>query len=132
MVHSFDFPVEEITGHSDYNEYTLYVNGEKTDIEINEGEQPIGEFPNDGIVSLSIGKDFPWGEVRSEEVKITNEDEIEFHIEHALNEKARTALMEQLNTIVANYQEALTKKDASILDEGMIKKIFLTQNLMRT
>lgn len=123
VIHSFDFPVDEIIAHSDYDDYVLYVNGEKTDIVIHEGEQNIGEFPNDGSVSLFIGKDFPWGEVRSEEVVITEENEVEFVIEHALSDEAKTELMEKMNEVVATYQEALSEQDASLLDEGVTEEM---------
>jgi uncharacterized membrane protein YvbJ len=123
VVYSFDFPVDDITAHSNYDEYVLYVNGEKTDVMIQEGEQNIGEFPNDESVSLFIGKDFPWGEVRSEEVVITEENEVEFLVEHALSEDARTDLMEQMNSTIALYQEALTERDASLLDEGVTDEL---------
>ncbi|WP_407668376.1 TcaA 3rd/4th domain-containing protein [Oceanobacillus damuensis] len=49
------------------DDFTLYVNGEKTDIVLNEGEQSIGEFPNDGSVKLEIRKECPWGVVKSDE-----------------------------------------------------------------
>lgn len=119
VVHSFDFPVEEIFVDSAYEDYLLYVNGEKTDLNIQGGEQSIGTFPIDGSVSLSIGKDFPWGEVVSLEEKVTEDEIIEFEIEYGLSEEARQALMEKLNTIFATYQEALTAKDASLLKDGV-------------
>lgn len=122
-VHSFDFLVEEIYVDSPYEDYLLYVNGEKTNFNIQSGEQSIGTFPIDGSVSLSIGKDFPWGEVVSLEEKVTDDGIIEFEIEHGLSEEASEALMEKLNTIFTVYQEALTAKDASLLKDGITENL---------
>lgn len=122
-VHSFDFPVAEIIVNSSYDDYHLYVNGERTDIIVIEGEQNIGEFPNDNSISLSIGKEFPWGEVMSLEETISEENVVEFQVEHALTKEARQELMEKMNSVFANYQEALTERDASLLEEGITENI---------
>lgn len=117
-LHNFDLPLAPVTAHALEDDFTLYINDEESDITIAEGEQSIGTFPNDGSVSLDIRKDYPWGEVKSEEVTIDS-DHVSFNKLHALNEEALHALMEQLNETIAQYQVALSERDASLLTDGI-------------
>ncbi|MDO6448223.1 hypothetical protein [Oceanobacillus profundus] len=116
--HEFELPLAPITVHALEDDFTLYINDKETDITISEGEQSIGTFPNDNSVSLDIRKDYPWGVVKSEEITIDS-DHVNFNKLHALNDEALHALMEQLNETIAQYQIALSERDASLLKDGI-------------
>ncbi|MFD2630927.1 zinc ribbon domain-containing protein [Oceanobacillus kapialis] len=118
MEQSFQLPLGEITVESLLDGYTLAVNGEKTDIQIEEGEQQIGTFPTDGSVAFSFHKEFPWGEVSSDEQAVES-DYIGLDTVNALTPDMQTSIMEQLNTTISEYHQALTKKDTSIMKTGV-------------
>ncbi|WP_182858767.1 zinc ribbon domain-containing protein [Oceanobacillus picturae] len=119
---SFKLPISEISVESLLDGYTLAVNGEKTEIEINEGIQAVGVFPTDGSVSYSFHKDFPWGEVSSDEEPLES-DFVGLDTVNALTPEMQTNIMEQLNTTIAEYHQALAEKDVSIMKTGVTDKM---------
>ncbi|MCG3420728.1 zinc ribbon domain-containing protein [Oceanobacillus jordanicus] len=119
---SFKLPISEISVESLLDGYTLALNGEKTDIEIQEGEQTVGTFPTDGSVSYSFHKDFPWGEVSSEEEPLES-NYVGLDTVNALTPEMETNIMEQLNTTIAEYHQALAEKDVSIMKTGVTNKM---------
>lgn len=116
--HSFDLPLGEIEINSLFDDFDLYVNGEKADTKIKEGKQSIGTFPIDGSVVLDIRKAYPWGDVKSNE-QVVEDNYIGFDTVNALSDEAEIALMEKINDTINQRYVALTKKDASIFKEGI-------------
>lgn len=126
VVHSFDFPIEEVVVYAEDEGYFLKVNDEVTSVTLEQGEQSIGEFLTDGSVSLAISKEYPWGEVTSSEQTISSAEEvIAFEVEHSLSTEVRQELMETMNTVFTGYQDALNARDASLLTENV------TPNLLK-
>lgn len=119
---SFKLPISEISVESLLDGYTLALNGDKTEIEINEGVQAVGVFPTDGSVSYSFHKDFPWGEVSSEEEPLES-NFVGLDTVNALTPEMQTNIMEQLNTTIAEYHQALAEKDVSIMKTGVTNKM---------
>ncbi|WP_042223379.1 zinc ribbon domain-containing protein [Oceanobacillus manasiensis] len=119
---SFKLPISEISVESLLDGYTLAINGEKTDIKIQEGEQTVGILPTDGSVSYSFHKDFPWGEVSSEEEPLERRY-VGLDTVNALTPEMQTDIMEQLNTTIAEYHQALAEKDVSIMETGVTDKM---------
>ena len=115
--HTFDMPIEETTVYSIVPDAQLYINGEESDITLDEGKQVIGTFPNDDSVTLQIDKEYPWGHVKSEEKVITNDNHVNFDKLIVFNDEEQNKMMEQLNEMIASYHVALSEKDASKLDK---------------
>lgn len=116
--HTFGMTVNDVEVTSLFDDYDLYVNGEVTDIPLsNARRQPIGEFPSDGSVLLQVGKEYPWGDVISEEKEITDVH-VGFDTVHPLTHEEQISLMEELNKTLEDYFSALSKNDISILDDG--------------
>ncbi|MBP1968655.1 putative membrane protein YvbJ [Virgibacillus natechei] len=116
--HEIELPLTEVSITSTYDDYKLFVNGEQTDIDINEGENPIGTFPSDSSTTVHIQKEFPWGNVKSEEEPISS-DAIRFDEVEVFTQDEKTALMEQINESISLFHEALTERDESILQAGV-------------
>ncbi|OZU89877.1 hypothetical protein CIL03_01685 [Virgibacillus indicus] len=120
--HEIGLPLTEVTIESDYDEYRLLVNGEETDIIINEGDNLIGKFPEDSSDTVQIHKEFPWGSIKSEE-KTVSSGSVEFDDIDVFQEVEKIALMERLNEIFISYIDSLTKRDTSVLHEGATDNI---------
>ncbi|TFJ91282.1 zinc ribbon domain-containing protein [Lentibacillus salicampi] len=118
LMHEIELPLGDVSIISLHDEYKLFVNGEQTDIVINEGENPIGTFPTDSSTAVYIQKEFPWGTAKSEEKPVTS-DIVEFDEIDVFKKDETTALMEQINESISKYHEALTKKDESIVQTGV-------------
>lgn len=125
VMHEVEFPLAEVSIMSLHDEYKLFINGEQTDVVINEGENLIGTFPTDSSTAVYIQKEFPWGTVKSEEKPITS-DIVELDEINVFTKDEKTSLMEQLNEIISLYHKALTKRDEAIL------KTQVTDNLKKT
>jgi uncharacterized membrane protein YvbJ len=131
--HSFEMPIAETTVYSVVSDAQLYINGEESDITLDEGKQVIGTFPNDESVTLQIDKEYPWGHVKSEEKVITDDNHVNFDKLIVFNDEEQDKIMERLNEMIASYHVALTEKDASKLDKNVTDnlKTAFTENLAK-
>lgn len=122
LIHTLELDATEVEVSSIYDDSTLYINGEKTDITVGSDKTSIGMFPTNESVSLYAEKEFPWGTAKSEEHYI-NGDYVQFDTIYPLSEQNEEALFKQLNDTLIQYRQALSKKDASLLKTGATKKL---------
>ncbi|SDB86071.1 TcaA 3rd/4th domain-containing protein [Shouchella lonarensis] len=108
----FDSDVREVSVTAAHDDMDLYVNGEKTDVTVGEGETSLGSLPTDGSVTMAVEKSFPWGKVRSEDVEI---DGGYMYVDEfpVVSEEQQGEIMEMLNEHRAQYVEALESGDGA-------------------
>ncbi|MFC0299827.1 zinc ribbon domain-containing protein [Virgibacillus soli] len=120
--HYFELPLAEVEVSSAFNEVDLYINGEKTDKKIMEGNQSIGVFPTDGSIETYIAREYPWGIVQSDPLSITG-NQITFEHLIVFDYEEEVALMERINDIVESYHVSLSKKDPDLFKEGITENM---------
>lgn len=96
---------------SDFEDAKLFANTKDTGILVKDAKE-FGPVSSDGKVTLYAQKKFPWGIVKSEEVKITGENSIELTIT-GKNEEVTKTLMETVNAYNKGWAEASTLSDVS-------------------
>lgn len=121
--HNFEFDLSEVSVKMYVEgDYQLYINNKKTDITLEKGEQTIGTFPLDGSVKIHAEKEYPWGTAKSQVVTV---DSNRLFLEdiYVLTEEQQNNLMKQLNKTISQYYTSLSKKDASLLKEGVSENL---------
>jgi uncharacterized membrane protein YvbJ len=119
--HELDLSVGTIRIVSTFEEdATLFVNDNKTDIIINKGNQVVGPFPLDQNLDIHLEKEMPWETVISKSVTIS-EAEPEYSIQKVLtvSEKEVDKIITIINDVFTTHTEAITKRDASILENNI-------------
>src|SRR5690606_12140288 len=106
----------------------LVVNGNKTDIIINKGNQVVGPFPLDQNLELHLEKEMPWETVISEPITVSEaEDEYKIPKVLTISEKEVDKIITITNDVFTTYTDALTKRDASLLEnhitDNLIEKL---------
>ncbi|WP_188453564.1 zinc ribbon domain-containing protein [Virgibacillus oceani] len=122
LVHTLELEAEEVTISSIYDDAALFVDGKKTDITVGPEEKSIGMFPTNESVSIYVEKEFPWGTAKSEEVYINSNHET-FDTIYPLSKENQDEMLNQLNETLAQYAQALTKRDASVMKDGITDKL---------
>ncbi|WP_042148786.1 zinc ribbon domain-containing protein [Paucisalibacillus sp. EB02] len=116
--HEMDLSVGTIRIISTFEEdATLVVNDNKTDIIINKGNQIVGPFPLDQNLEMHLEKEMPWETVISDSITVS-EAESEYSIQKVLtvSEEEVDKIITIINDVFTTYTEAVTKRDASILE----------------
>lgn len=112
---SDDYVDVDMEGHTvdveaDNNNGTLLVNGEKTDLNIEE-DPSFGPVPLDGSVTVQAQYDYPWDEeVTSDEIPV--EDSYVYIEDLPVSKDLKKALMDTANDYVESHYEALNNLDA--------------------
>ncbi|WP_054950902.1 TcaA 3rd/4th domain-containing protein [Numidum massiliense] len=106
------FDADFVTLRSEYADAEVYVNGKETDMTVKDAVD-VGPLPLDGTIAISIKKDYPWGTIESEPIKIEETFvDIDFY---PISEKESNELMDFMNTHMKERFAALEKRDASKL-----------------
>lgn len=121
--YTFEMEIEEILLSSKFQDYDLYLNGEKTDIPVSKSNrEPIGKFPTNGKIVAQVGKDFPWGNVKSKE-QVIDSQYLTFEVIHPLTHEEQMDLFVKLNDIMHSFLEALNEQDPALLSDYVSENI---------
>ena len=85
-----------------------------------------GPIPTNKDLQLYIKRDFPWGEISSEKVKITKDGYIKLDI-NMVNDTLMTNVKEVINKFYETSFEALNSRDKSLVincDEKVKEKVY--------
>lgn len=100
MEYYIDFDEVYVDFYSNYNDAELFVNGESIGVTLNEIDM-LGPLNRTQDVTFHIERDFPWGRVKSEEVKLEeNETYYELNLDPVTEE-----VEEGLINAVSEYHE---------------------------
>lgn len=95
-----------------YNDTSLYINGEKTDVKLGNTREELGMIPTDGSVTFTLEKEFPWGMAKSEEFAVT-EEYMNMDQFTVLSPEQQEEIMTSLNENWSQHTEALQTADTS-------------------
>lgn len=126
---TLEIQASEVQAMTIYDDTTLYVNGEKTDVKIGKDMEEVGMLPTDGTATFKLEKEFPWGTATSEDypvddkfmnmeefVAIPQDQQEELMVMLNENWKQHTAALQTGNTAKMTYApkeyQAAVKKEA--------------------
>ncbi|ABR46472.1 membrane protein-like protein [Alkaliphilus metalliredigens QYMF] len=98
---------------SNYNDTRVFANGIDTGLTVSDISE-FGPVSTDGSVVLHGVKEFPWGTIESDEVKLTGQSSAHLAIP-AVNDELNEQLMEAMNSYYLTSIAALMELDASLL-----------------
>lgn len=95
-----------------YDNTRLYINGEETDIILDEEHKEIGDFLVDGSLIFTYEREFPWGIITSDDVPV---NDTPLHIEdlEVITEDVQAEMMELINETWIQRTEALVSGNTS-------------------
>ncbi|MEK3797385.1 zinc-ribbon domain-containing protein [Peribacillus sp. FSL H8-0477] len=105
------FDVDAIKVNSFYEDSILFINGKRTDIVLNPEFTDLGLLPIDGTVKLHIEKELPWGNFKSDEITVKEDNYIKFDDLAVLTEAEQEPIMNMLNENWKQYTETLNTLD---------------------
>lgn len=106
-------PATKLTISSEFNDAKVFINGKDTEKEVKDFKN-YGVFPTDGSVSVKLVKEFPWGEISTEEVKITDTKMLTLKFE-MMNGNLKTELEGIMDEFFRGTFDALNKKDKNLI-----------------
>lgn len=95
-----------VEAYTAFEETSLLLNGEKTDIHIGTTPEELGLVPLDGSVKFSLEKEFPWGTAKSEEF-VVDQRRMDLRDFSALSKEQKEEIIEMLNENWLQHTEAL-------------------------
>ncbi|WP_054950901.1 TcaA 3rd/4th domain-containing protein [Numidum massiliense] len=105
---ALSFDAHPIAVTSTYANAEIYVNGESTGLTVGEAKS-FGPLPVDGSAVVTLKKQFPWGVVESDEVKVTDK---QLRIDFApIPEEMQKQLTDVLNDHLEEHFAALAQAD---------------------
>lgn len=122
---NIDADVAFITLYSNFSDAKVFI-GDK-ELGVDSGEiLNYGPIPTNKDLQLYIKRDFPWGEISSEKVKITKDGYIKLDI-NMVNDILMTNVKEVINKFYETSFEALNSRDKSLVincDEKVKEKVY--------
>ena len=105
---------EYITLYSNFSDAKVYINEKDTKKTVSEIKK-YGPIPNNKDITIYIAKDFPWGVIKSPEIKVQEDNILKIDINMANDELLATIE----NTLIEFYNslfDALNNKDSSLIE----------------
>ena len=101
----------QVSVSSDYEDAKLFVNGKDTGLLVKDAKD-FGPVTKDGSIKMYLQKEFPWGVMKGEEVKIVGDKSMKLKLS-GLNEELQTSMMEKINVFRKACLDAQTARDTS-------------------
>lgn len=105
---------EYITLYSNFNDAKVYINGKDTEKTVSE-IKTYGPIPKNKDIIIYLTKEFPWGVVKSPEVKIQEDNILKLDINMA-NDKLLATIENTLRGFYNSLFDALNNKDISLME----------------
>ena len=105
---------EYITLYSNFNDAKVYINGKDTEKTVSE-IKTYGPIPKNKDIIIYLTKEFPWGVVKSSEVKIQEDNILKLDINMA-NDKLLATIENTLRGFYNSLFDALNNKDISLME----------------
>lgn len=110
---------------SNFNDATVLINDENIKKNVSEFES-LNPIPTKENIFIQLEREFPWGTIKSEKVKVSGSPNINLDI-NMVNEELITQIELAIDTFYTSVFQALNKKDSeliSLADEEVQKKIY--------
>lgn len=105
---------EYITLYSNFSDAKVYINEKDTKKTVSEIKK-YGPIPNNKDITIYIAKDFPWGVIKSPEIKVQEDNILKIDINMA-NDELLATIENTLREFYNSLFDALNNKDSSLLE----------------
>ena len=105
---------EYITLYSNFSDAKVYINEKDTKKTVSEIKK-YGPIPNNKDITIYIAKDFPWGVIKSPEIKVQEDNILKIDINMA-NDELLATIENTLREFYNSLFEALNNKDSSLIE----------------
>lgn len=116
---------EYITLYSNFSDAKVYINEKDTKKTVSEIKK-YGPIPNNKDITIYIAKDFPWGVIKSPEIKVQEDNILKIDINMA-NDELLATIENTLREFYNSLFDALNNKDSSLIEnveENSREKVF--------
>lgn len=110
---------------SNFNDANVLINDEDIDKKVSEFEG-VSIIPTDKNIYIQLQREFPWGIIKSEKIKVSDTPSINLDI-NMVNEELITQIEVAVDKFYGSVFDALNKKDSSLIaltNEEVQKKIY--------
>ena len=105
---------EYITLYSNFSDAKVYINEKDTKKTVSEIKK-YGPIPNNKDITIYIAKDFPWGVIKSPEIKVQEDNILKIDINMA-NDELLATIENTLREFYNSLFDALNNKDSSLIE----------------
>ena len=105
---------EYITLYSNFSDAKVYINEKDTKKTVSEIKK-YGPIPNNKDITIYIAKDFPWGVIKSPEIKVQEDNILKIDI-HMANDELLATIENTLREFYNSLFDALNNKDSSLIE----------------
>lgn len=105
---------EYITLYSNLSDAKVYINEKDTKKTVSEIKK-YGPIPNNKDITIYIAKDFPWGVIKSPEIKVQEDNILKIDINMA-NDELLATIENTLREFYNSLFDALNNKDSSLIE----------------
>lgn len=105
---------EYITLYSNFSDAKVYINEKDTKKTVSEIKK-YGPIPNNKDITIYIAKDFPWGVIKSPEVKVQEDNILKIDINMA-NDELLATIENTLREFYNSLFNALNNKDSALIE----------------
>ena len=116
---------EYITLYSNFSDAKVYINEKDTKKTVSEIKK-YGPIPNNKDITIYIAKDFPWGVIKSPEIKVQEDNILKIDINMA-NDELLATIENTLREFYNSLFDALNNKDSSLIknvEENSREEVF--------
>lgn len=105
---------EYITLYSNFSDAKVYINEKDTKKTVSEIKK-YGPIPNNKDITIYIAKDFPWGVIKSPDIKVQEDNILKIDINMA-NDELLATIENTLREFYNSLFDALNNKDSSLIE----------------
>ena len=105
---------EYITLYSNFSDAKVYINEKDTKKTVSEIKK-YGPIPNNKDITIYIAKDFPWGVIKSPEIKVQEDNILKIDINMA-NDELLATIEKTLREFYNSLFDALNNKDSALIE----------------
>ena len=105
---------EYITLYSNFSDAKVYINEKDTKKTVSEIKK-YGPIPNNKDITIYIAKDFPWGVIKSPEIKVQGDNILKIDINMA-NDELLATIENTLREFYNSLFDALNNKDSALIE----------------
>ncbi|MFY9534951.1 MAG: hypothetical protein WAQ55_13305, partial [Clostridium sp.] len=105
---------EYITLYSNFSDAKVYINEKDTKKTVSEIKK-YGPIPNNKDITIYIAKDFPWGVIKSPEIKVQEDNILKIDINMA-NDELLATIENTLREFYNSLFDALNNKDSALIE----------------
>ena len=109
-----EIAAEYITLYSNFSDAKVYINEKDTKKTVSEIKK-YGPIPNNKDITIYIAKDFPWGVIKSPEIKVQEDNILKIDINMA-NDELLATIENTLRAFYNSLFDALNNKDSALIE----------------